>query len=59
MFRLEEFKCEICNIKFDELVERGTQIVKCKRCGAPAIRIISVCSWTWKKKKDSGRNRWI
>lgn len=59
MFRLEDFKCSHCGNKFEELVEKGTKIISCKKCGGLAERIISVCNWAWKYGKDSGRNKWF
>ena len=36
---LLQYRCDFCNLEFEELVKDSTQEVKCKNCGNVAKRI--------------------
>ena len=42
-----EFKCS-CGHVTEDIVRMGTEQIKCPKCGAPAKKIISNCSFSLK-----------
>ena len=53
-----EFACERCGERFDALVDRGTESVECRLCGAPATeRVLSAPAPSMHLVKTRGEAR--
>lgn len=52
-----DYRCTSCGHRFEELVTRATEAVKCARCGASATKLLSVFAAP-SGGSDSGDSGW-